>query len=467
LETENGNAPEGFDSFEIWCDKNADKVLIDSLKHVSPFLQGVENVRVLPSTATVNRSPDLAYLRPLIKYDRADLLILRDKHPVLIVEMTEHGYTGDHCMQRFARLASAGEERIPVLYFTPFSRTRLDELEETDEKTSKRNVSLHLFQGMKRIREIHGVPIIAIDWPVNTRGLPRKASSSATAEEKTRIYGELLGLMEHIARKHSGGPDRHPSLRRCKAIREALAKMDAQAATVSARDSEIRFIGVPFQTVAEIIHRPSNMISLVGRDYFFKGKDHKLIALLCLMNSQIRTVENINGNHVMQNANGLRQIPQSVKRRPSVIHYCGFEKRSEPNGGIIVNTDYLFCRTGPTVLDRSQNLVLVWPRVFFHSDNHVANSLRLDLRDTVKGSQDTALAGLILEKVRREKADPADHRYIANTKSSIGFWKETDTIGRICRKFCDLIILNDAVLLGDHWKTTSRANGALDGWLGM
>ncbi len=446
-----------YSKIEIWCDKNSDMVLLDSLRQVSPLLSRVRSINVLPSNVEIKRSARLAFLRPLLKYDRPDYLIFYRGHPAVVVELTEHGYSGDMSLQRFARLVSAGEEGVPVLYFTPFSRTRIDEIEATDEDTSRRRVSLNLFKGASRIYQIHGVPVILLDWKTNARGLPMPVGLTAAPEKKLAVYGELLWWIDHLITQHA---DAGHSLAGCKRLKEALLQMDKVASKLPLRDSEVKIQKVAYSDVASILERPSNILRLMKDDYFFKGKAHKLVALLALQKASIIRTEHADGKMVVTvpGKTDFSYLPNEITRRPSLVYFSGYEKRSEPNGGIIANIDYLYCRTGTTVTERSQNLVVVWPRVFFDAKSKTALRIKADIRETVSGSTHTELAGLL--KRRESLTGERAGSYIQDTASSIGYWKENDTIGGICRKFCDLLVLNDAVLLGDIWKThTNKGNG--------
>jgi hypothetical protein len=462
-------APRSFDynDVEIWCDKNSDRALLTSWKDASSFLAKVKKIGVLPNNAEIRRSAKFEFIRPLVKYDRADFFIFYRQKPVLLVELTEHGYTGDNSLQRFARLASAGEEGIPVLYFTPFSRTRIDEVEATDEKTSKRHVSLNLFNGAERIRAIHGVPVMLLDWRTDAHGLPATVDARASPEQKLAIYGQLIGLIEHIVTKHFDEVGKPGFGKRCPKVESALSMMKSEAKKIALRESEVKVLDIPFAKISEILRNPSKTIDLLDRNYFFKGKDHKLIALLALMKSKIKRIETTSGEMLAGEellSKGIAALPDEIKERPSVVYFCGYEKRSEPNGGIIVNVDYLYCRTGKTVKDRKRNLIVIWPRVFYDSESTKAVEIITDIKRTVSGKRDTQLAELMKEKLERIGGRSEDHRYIQATESSVGFWKENDTIGVICRSFCDLLILNDAVLLGEHW-INRKPGGSLDTWM--
>ena len=94
----------------VFCDKPTDMKLFHYLKPLSPVLSqiGDENVRVLPNRSKLP-SDCADGFGPLLEYDRADYYFCYHDVPFLVIEMTEHGYTGDMCMQLFSRIAKAEE----------------------------------------------------------------------------------------------------------------------------------------------------------------------------------------------------------------------------------------------------------------------------------------------------------------------------------------------------------------------
>jgi hypothetical protein len=68
--------------FEIWCDKEADKILLESLKSASKFLKDIANVNVMPSMAEISRNSKYDFLRQIVNYDRADICIFHERKPI-------------------------------------------------------------------------------------------------------------------------------------------------------------------------------------------------------------------------------------------------------------------------------------------------------------------------------------------------------------------------------------------------
>ncbi|MGB5925001.1 MAG: hypothetical protein WBH01_02780 [Dehalococcoidia bacterium] len=445
------------EQYQVWCDKPSDKALVQAFGRISEFWASVSDIQVIP-----NLEPDSLFsnfatrpIAPLLEYDRPDIIVLLDGKPVLVIEITEHGYTGDNPLQRFARVVRAAEMKVPLVHFTPFARTRFDEMLYTDSLTSARRVSSRLFEGFAKLTDIYCVPIVAMDWPVTPRGIPIKPDLKLPAQLR-EIFGELVAYSEHLCRHDGPRLISGENILNCEVIRDAVEATKKKARQTNVLDSEIRIQGLSYETVYNIIANPNTLVRLLGEGYFMKGKDHKLIALRAINESAIDSLETKIG--VIPRPDdivGIKGIlPAEFNHKPWLLFYSGYEWRGQPNGGIVTNTDILYCRTanGSTVKDRDQYLAVVWPRVFYEMGHQRRSSLLQELIDFVNSSKRTRL-GELIEQKRDLQGLSLDHpNYIAYNRKSIGAWTEKSTISRIYRHFCDLVILNDRVLLGDHWK---------------
>jgi len=445
-------------TYQVWCDKPSDKTLVEAFRRLSPFWAGVSSIQVIPNLGPRALASNFfgRQVVSLLEYDRPDIIILLDGHPILVIEITEHGYTGDNPLQRFARVVRAAELRVPVVHFTPFARTRFDEMLYTDNITSARRVSSRLFEGFVKLTEIYQVPIVAMDWPVTARGIPIKPDLQNSTQLR-EIFGELVDYVQHLCEHDGARLIAGENIMNCEVIKSAVQATRKKAQQTNVLDSEIRLQNIPYDRICRIIANPKAMVELLGRDYFMKGKDHKLIALRAIEDSLIDLVETQTGAvHPPSDVEELHRIlPSEFSHKPWLIFYSGYEWRGQPNGGIVTNTDILYCRTptGATVKDRNQYLAVVWPRVFYKSSHQRRSVLLEELADFTTSNRPCRLGDLIEEKRNLRGQMPEHPNYIAYNSKSIGAWSESSTVARIYRHFCDLIILNDRVLLGDHWKT--------------
>jgi hypothetical protein len=391
-----GPAKIDYSRIEIWCDKASDVQLMQNLKELSPVLNQVTSIKVLPSyrvATSQERLIDDPFSRvwPLIEYDRPDYIFCYDRQPFLIVELTEHGYTGDNPLQRFSRIARAAECQVPFIYFSPFARTRYDEIELTDEETSSRKVSARLYQGFVRLSEIYGVPIIAVEWPVNKRGLPSKpptvASQEAIKAAMREIFGSLMNLIEGILTRHLNDILKGQNILESQLLTPHLETTRSLAGRENTRQSDIRIPNVPYESILSLLTDPKMIFDYLPRQYFHKGKEQKLVALLAIEHSHIEHLHTLNGNMLAcpRDRKAIERIlSQEFFRKRWTVLFSGYEWRSTPNNGILVNTDIILCRSqkGRTPRDRDQFLVVVWPRVFWNRDSESRRLLLADLQQT-------------------------------------------------------------------------------------
>ena len=68
----------------------------------------------------LSRGKNIPTVENLIKYDRPDIILIKDKKPVLVLEKMKEVPTGHNPLQRAARLVRAVENNIPAIYFLPF-----------------------------------------------------------------------------------------------------------------------------------------------------------------------------------------------------------------------------------------------------------------------------------------------------------------------------------------------------------
>src|SRR5438046_752159 len=97
----------------IFCDELSDELLASAYLCNGSLTQA--RVERLPSLA---RAPEV--LKPLLRWERHDWVVVRDGVITCTVEFSRHGYTGDNSFQRFARLFRAASLGAPTIYFTPF-----------------------------------------------------------------------------------------------------------------------------------------------------------------------------------------------------------------------------------------------------------------------------------------------------------------------------------------------------------
>lgn len=442
----------------VFCDESSDRILFHKLQENSILLGGIppENIEILPSGRNLFDLDEV--VSELANHDRPDYIILYDKVPVAVIELTEHGYTGDNPLQRFTRFATTAEHKIPFIYFTPFSRVRDDELDLQGSIASKRSVNTNVWAGMIKLAEIYSVPQIAINWPLAPNGKPQKISQNAEPHEVISVFGELvttldylLPLSETIALKKSIMED--------KFIESAVNKVRKLAATPNIRPSVVRseWTKPKFE---KFLDEPRSILDYITKEhYFYKDKPERLLALNCINNAHF---EYLNDDPITDS--GAKEDLTSILGRSNFenpfIYYTGYKWRSDPHCGVLVNLDYVYCRTldQPDISNRKSALVLFWPRVFKSRESAAYKKSVQDLTDLIEhkgalyteflaryGSEEDAHAKI------RQMCFSRDGRPLS-ISDMIGVWSNGTKQSRIFRQYCDLIILSDGIITGNHLK---------------
>ncbi len=429
----------------VFCDKPTDAKLFNYLKGISPVLSQIpgQNVRVLPD----RRALPPEYVKgfgELLDYDRADYYFCFREKPFLVVEMTEHGYTGDQCMQRFARIVKTAEMRIPFLYFAPTSRTRYDELD--DASPSFRNVSADMYEGFVRLTEIFETPVIALPWGTGENGIPLILGQDDP--DRTGI-STLFGLIDSLVCSHFDEMVSGETIAHAAEIQPFIEATRALSLRKNVYGSEVKIPNLSFGVIENLILNPQKTFDMVPREYFYKGKAFKLLAFMSIEFSRI-TKAILPDNTEIPIAEFIRRCSPSFAACPWLYYYSGYQWRSEPNVGIVTNIDINMCRTqyGRTIFDRKQLLCVHWPRIFWDSDSPVRKQL---LREAACPKTSPVL-GPMARAAQAYSGKTPNLDIIRGGSKVFGAWSDRATVARIYRKVCDLVILNDAVIVGNKWR---------------
>ncbi len=432
---------------DVLCDKPTDCKLFKMMKGCSETLAAIrdDRVQVLPDRKQI--PPEYKdYLNPLLEFDRADYYFCLNGRPLIVAEITEHGYTGDQCMQRFARISKTAEMGIPFIYFAPVKRTRYDELDSCGSNPSYRNVNRDMYLGFSRLTEVYDTPVVALPWNTASNGIPMILGADGPAETGLKDLFDLIGnlLVNHESDLQNG-----ISITAAPELREHIAYTEKLATRDNVRKSEVRYLSVDFNTIRNQIEDPTDRTELMPRDYFFKGKAHKLFALMSLDSSRINKCILPDGR--IETLNYLFETyGQAFSRKKWLYYFSGYQWRSEPNVGIVTNIDHLYCRElhGRTVSDRKLFLCVHWPRVFWDRDSTTRKNLLEDIKDI--GS--SATLNRLADEMLAATGNYPNLDVLTPNAKVFGNWNNHVTVARIFRNTCDLIILNDAVIVGNMWQ---------------
>lgn len=390
--------------FTIFCDEASDEILARSFLRSGVLADA--DVKRLPSLA---RAPEM--LKPLLRWERHDWVIVRDGSIVCTVEFSRHGYTGDNGFQRFARLFRAASLGAPTIYFTPFSRTRLNELDEG--RQAPRNVAPELFQTLLRMSDTYGLACLGMNWPTARDGTAAPLTSPAALPQ----LQQLCDLVRAISAADPSDSrevvaDRFP---------DVLTAMRTQAA-------------LPFSGTATrgILHLPTDMPSSrwvwewLPDGYFGHGKADKVLAALALgQNTQRRVV-----------GTGDRFWERSGD---AWVLFLGYQWRPDPASGLIALAAETASRTNVP-------LVVVWPRVFYERNGEARRSALRALNEfEARGT-----GAVYDEAVRLGLASDAIDRFrqrVSTDDNQFGTYASNSKAGRILADVARAVVLGDAVLL--------------------
>ncbi|MCE9608499.1 MAG: hypothetical protein K8U03_26745 [Planctomycetia bacterium] len=446
--------PPRLSEIRVLCDEAADKALFLRIKRLSPFLSQIpdSNVVVYPARLV---GEQFALIEPLMIDDRPDFILLHDRKPLLVVELTEHGYTGDNPLQRFTRLAAAAENGVAVIYFGPFARVRDDELDLVDdpETLSKRRVNTDLFRGMYRLGQTHSVPVAAVEWITGSNGKPLKLPLSLPDADISRVFGRLVSRMSTLledAWHRSQNTSRVHLEADVNAIDEDLR---ATFAVSNVRGSQTKLI-LPGSTTLNFLRNPSTILSSITRQgYFYKDKPERLLALQCILETDIQFIKS--GSVITPVSDKEALVTRLLEAVPGLangcaFYYTGYKWRSDPHCGVLVNFDYLQARelTEARVLDRQRPLILFYPRIHLRPTS--PNVVRVQSRLSNFGQAANPFRQLFAERYGTASADTRATDFLNRTSDHTAKWTDSTKQARIFQRYCDLIVLQDAVILGHH-----------------
>lgn len=434
--------------FLLFCDEPADQDLFNSLKPRRPGLSQIPdgNVVVYPQAAgSAALTEVMERIRPLHQDDRPDWVFCFKGQPVLVVELTEHAYTGDQGLQRFARFAAAAEHKVPFVYFGPLSRVRDDELDNVENggQANARRLTSDLFEGMSTLSQIYNVPQLYVPWITGANGKPAKLPIRATLAQTENIYGALLDTLELLLFKAplagGGSPGSNAG------VAALQQKTSTLALERNTRESDVKF-AFDVARLQQLLKAPKSLVgALASSNYFAKGKPDKLFALHALNISKPSTVQYPDGTTELLTDQRLRDLIQWIVRlprfsKPGTAYYSGYKWRSDPHGGVLVNIDYRLCRLDQPRTIRSRPLVMVYPRIVLNREGVVWKTLAQVLRDP-------NFKALFVNRYGKD-ADAKMAMVIASN-NFYGVWTNTTKQARLFRRYSDVIILSDGFVLGD------------------
>jgi hypothetical protein len=387
----------------VYCDDASDELLAQASLLSTQGIPGALIER-LPSYANAPTA-----LRAMLRWERLDWVVTRGGRILCAVEFSRHGYTGDNGFQRFARLLRAAELGVPSIYFTPFSRTRLNELDLGT--ANARNVAPELFLTLDRLSGRHGVPCLAVAWPTSADGTPFPLNL-AEAHHALAIVRDLVRFFaEH------GNPGPNASL--ASDFPEVITGMRTHAARAF-RGTETRgTVALPVDLLAR-----DWIDTFLPATYFAYGKADKALASLALRALPTRAL-----------TRGVDLFWDRAGR--ARVLYLGYQWRPDPASGLIALTE---AQRAP-----EERLVVVWPRAYL--DNGQGRGLVMDALRRFKRVGDGALRDELNRLGVSDKSIAEFRSRVSVNDNQFGLFRPESKPGRILQDLRALVIFGDGAVL--------------------
>lgn len=243
----------------------------------------------------------------LTRYDRPDIILLKEGEPVLVVEKTSHVPTGENTLQRVARMVSAARMGVPGLFYTPYAKIKGD---EGSAGRGKCNLNYRFIEALRRIGEHHDTAMLIPPWPYDEDyHLVRDGTED-----------DLVAAFVDQYLNNGCDADVPAASRIREETEKEVERILGEYPQYQSPPGKIEIVAT--QSFRERISSKSGLDEL---DAEFDGRDQTVV------------VKN-------------NMSPSSCSR-------------VDPYGGAQFAYDYLYCRTDPSTYDRERNLVIQVPKV--------------------------------------------------------------------------------------------------------
>lgn len=158
-------------SISVYCDNDHEGKWFCSLSRQLAYA---------PIIRIKQRGHNPIYVEGLLRYDKPDIILINGEHPRLVVEKTSEVPSGHNIGQRFGRIVNAAEEGVLALFFIPFLARK------HGRYSSACYIPGRFFNALEKIRIIHNVPVLALEWPSNS------SYELITDSSENKEIGELI-----------------------------------------------------------------------------------------------------------------------------------------------------------------------------------------------------------------------------------------------------------------------------------
>ena len=270
------------------------------------------------------------FIENLIRYDRPDIILVRDETPMLVLEVTHEVPSGHNVGQRFGRLVNAVEEGVLTVFFVPFRGMKHGRYASTCFAPRR------LVSAIERMWKIHDTPILAVNWPADTND--ELIRGGAEVIQENGAYD--VGLAELIDDLITNDFDCDV----CDTIDALRTRMVQLKNGLDAKTDTLEQVG---------------SVEIIETNQYLERIEQRFPQVL----DNIPTTFQARENTLVYTIGTTEKINKNGKRN------C---KREDPYCGQQFIYDYQFCRNGPRTNQKHTNLVLYFPNVhreIFETDN--------------------------------------------------------------------------------------------------
>ena len=250
------------------------------------------------------RGQNPSHIEKLLRYDRPDIILIKNEKPVLVLEKTREVPTGHNIGQRFGRLVNSAEEEVLTIFYLPFVAKK------HGKYASVCYVPARLFLALQKMEEIHETPILAVNWPSDEHS---ELINDGTEQK------ELSQLVEQLVKNNF-------DYSQCNIIIQIQKKMISQIETLDPK------------TIS-----PPSSVSIEDTSEYRKYLSKKFPSDFSSIRSNFW-----NRNKTLIYKNNMTE------------ENC---RREDPYTGQQFIYDYMECRSGKKVTDKHTNLVLKCPLI--------------------------------------------------------------------------------------------------------
>jgi len=361
-------------------------------------------------------------LRDILALDCPDAIITFNDEPVLVIEDSREAGTGHNAFQRFPRMVASLEHHIPYIYIYP--EAAIVDRENAAIKWDPINPLI--FKAMISLREIHNTPAMLFYYP------------SYYKENKSIDLDKYPSKGLKIDSKYLGCPDSNDTeiISLFELINEYLSSIFN---STNLKDTFYEFNKSPkVRERIDFLH-----------EEFIKKANNKDWNEMSPLTATLKIPTNILLDYLSTYEKDGYQIGSLLRSRENTIIYLLDAKfRGDPYPGCVAAIDYLICRSGEEVEQRTTNLVMIWGDFSETTITKISvkpngKSTITDFINEVKSSERKNL----LNKNYNELESSEIPRYFMHLQEGTRFTKSKHL--RVYSYFLDAIIFPDGALWRD------------------